>query len=118
MADALVEVGLTRDSVCMGDDIDAPHSGAVLVPGDASPIAIVKAIQRSGYLAYVGPNATWSVRIGAAEILFGTRHGVDFAWPVADEPGIQTGDIGTLFLTYHQQTDPEELLQRMQIGRP
>lgn len=35
MADALVKVGLTRDSVCMADDIDAPHSGTVLVPGDA-----------------------------------------------------------------------------------
>lgn len=118
MPDSMVEVGLTRDSVCMADDIDAPHGGTVLVPGNASPIAIVTAIQRSGYLAYVGPDATWSVRIGAAEILFGTRHGLDFAWPVADEPAIPAGDIGPLFLAYHRQTDPEELLRRMRAERP
>lgn len=117
MPDALIEVVLTRNSVCMADDMDAPHSGTVQVPGDTSPITIVKAIQRSDYLAYVGPNATWSVRIGAAEILFGVRHGLDFAWPVADEPGVQVRDIGPLFLAYHKQTDPNELLRRMRAKR-
>ncbi|MBP2299725.1 hypothetical protein [Azospirillum picis] len=102
----------------MADDIQAPHERAILVPEDASPLDVATAILRSGYLAYVGGDATWSVRIGAVEIVFGTRQGLAFAWP-AREPAIPARDIvGPLFLAYHRQSDPGELLRKLRDRRP
>lgn len=47
-----VRLRLTRDSVCMADDIDAPHERDVEVLTFTDPVVLVTALL--GYLPYVG----------------------------------------------------------------
>ncbi len=48
----LLPVVLTRDSVCAGDDCDAPHEKMVEVPSFVDPEALARALS-SGYLPSV-----------------------------------------------------------------
>ena len=55
-----VRVRLTRDSVCAGDDTDAPHEQAFELPFEASWFAFVQALtQRSKLPSISGGHATW-----------------------------------------------------------
>ena len=55
-----IQVALTRDSVCAGDDCDAPHEASVEEYSFLDPVAFTQAIS-SGYLPSVaGVGHTWT----------------------------------------------------------
>jgi hypothetical protein len=55
-----MNVYATRDSVCAGDDADAPHPLAMTVPAEPSLEAIIVELLRTGYLPSIsGGCATW-----------------------------------------------------------
>ncbi|GAB3579808.1 hypothetical protein GCM10027345_20360 [Hymenobacter daeguensis] len=57
-----MKIILTRESVAMRDDADAPHQRGMTVADTTSLPAIIKVIRRSGYLASIaGGRATWTV---------------------------------------------------------
>jgi hypothetical protein len=56
-----MNVYLSRESVCAGDDVDAPHSETISFPDGTSVLDVLTQVARSGYLAsIVGGEATWS----------------------------------------------------------
>jgi len=66
-----VSVVLTRDSVCAGDDCDAPHEKKIEVHSFLDPLTFVTAVS-SGYLPSIaGVGHTWTCTLngkGIAEI--------------------------------------------------
>ena len=57
-----MKILLTRESVAMGDDADAPHYREMTVADCTSLQAIIKVILQSRYLATIGGGrATWTV---------------------------------------------------------
>lgn len=63
MANILIQI--TRDSVCAGDDCDAPHLRQMEV-SEMMPLKfLIQDILESGYLAKIsGGRATWLIEIG------------------------------------------------------
>jgi len=59
-----MKLKLTRESVAMGDDVDAPHEESLKVPSGSTLQALLEAVIRSGYLPVVRGRATWSVLDG------------------------------------------------------
>lgn len=63
-----VTLRLTRDSVAMGDDVDAPHERVVEVPAVADPVALVRSLV-PGYLANVfGLGHSWTCALNGRTI--------------------------------------------------
>ena len=63
-----VPVVLTRDSVCAGDDCDAPHEKTIEEYSFIDPVAFAQAIS-SGYLPSVaGVNHTWICVLNGVKI--------------------------------------------------
>ena len=57
-----MKILLTRDSVAMGDDDDAPHHREMNIADDTSLQAVIKAVLQSRYLATIGGGkATWTI---------------------------------------------------------
>ena len=72
-SESAVSVRLTRDSVCAGDDVDAPHERQAEVPRFTDPAELAAHLQ-SGYLARVaGRGHSWSCRLNGR--LVATVHG-------------------------------------------
>jgi hypothetical protein len=60
-----IQIKCERDSVCAGDDVDAPHSYKFTVPQNADLSEIFAHLERKGYLALVaGLNHSWEAVIG------------------------------------------------------
>jgi hypothetical protein len=58
-------IKVERDSVCMGDDVDAPHSYSFKLPLDASLSDVFKHLAGKRYMASVaGRNHSWEAIIG------------------------------------------------------
>ncbi len=58
-------IKVERDSVCMGDDVDAPHSYSFKLPLNASLSDVFKHLAGKRYLASVaGRNHSWEAIIG------------------------------------------------------
>lgn len=58
--DPTMKVHLTRDSVAMGDDADAPHEDIRDLPAEMSVHGAVTSVVKSGYLAQIaGGKACW-----------------------------------------------------------
>ena len=69
MNDYLVSV--ERDSVCMGDDVDAPHAYSFRVLPDATFDDVFEHLARKGYLAYVaGKNHSWEAIVDGKPCAF------------------------------------------------
>ncbi|MBL1319962.1 MAG: hypothetical protein COA63_002720 [Methylophaga sp.] len=57
-----MKIHLTRDSIAMGDDVDASHFHTIELPENVTIIEIVGAIINSNYLASIaGGKASWSL---------------------------------------------------------
>ncbi len=104
---------VTRDSVCMADDVYAPHASVVTVAPDADAATVADAILDAG-LAWVGGKAAWSITLAGDAVLFGYRHGLRFVWPVGPGPlRARASDVVRLHVTYLAQADAKELLATM-----
>jgi len=112
-----LRIELTRDSVCAGDDCDAPHAERFTLPSPLPLLETLGLIKASRYLASIaGGRATW------VAILDGEPIGV-----VAQQwdspriyPGCETRPIrdgARLDFAYRAQEDPEETFLRRRGGR-
>ena len=117
-----MDLYVTRDSVAMGDDVDAPHERRFSFP---DPMPIEEAIEKvvaSGYLASIqGGRATWSVVSGFPISVVAQQWGKSrpIGWRPVDPASLQckNGVIG-LHFNYHSQLEPEvvlEVLKRLRI---
>ena len=106
---AAVHLNLTRDSVCLADDADAPHALQLTVAADAGLGVVLDQIAATGWLAYVGADATWSVGVGGAVAVLGVRFGAPFI-QIAGGSGLPAQDMPALHIAYHQQQDHEGVL--------
>jgi hypothetical protein len=62
-------VSVERDSVCMGDDVDAPHSYSFRVSSTATLKDIFVYLSKEGYLASVaGRNHSWQAVINGQPV--------------------------------------------------
>ena len=109
----------TRDSVAMGDDIDAPHERMFVFPDEMSVEAIVAAIAGSGYLASIaGGKATW-VTISGIVLAVVAQQWAD-PRPVLSRPieiaelDVREGIVQMRF-SYHAQKDPNLVLEALKL---
>jgi hypothetical protein len=112
----------TRDSVCAGDDGDAPHAREIDVPGPFDAAGLLRAVLAAEKLPSIaGGQATWCVASGVPLAVVAQQ------WP---EPRMlsflppKLGDLDTdgetvrLHFSYFAQRDPEvvfDVLQRLQL---
>lgn len=67
-------VTLTRDSVCMADDVEAPHTEIFEFDADATLADMVRAIARSSYLPMPGGIWGWTIAVG--DVVMAVRPGL------------------------------------------
>lgn len=69
MTEILIKVG--RDSVCMGDDCDAPHSYSSSASNNSTLSEVFEHLERKRYLASVaGKNHSWEAIIENNSVAF------------------------------------------------
>ena len=114
-----------RDSVCMADDVDAPHE--LVVPLDGEPLreVVVRLIGRSYLATIAGGRATWILYSGArldralavvAQQWCKPQFLVD---PEAAAAGyIEAGAIPHLRFDYWCQVDPRQVFGCLHRGEP
>ncbi len=103
-------IRITRDSVCMADDIDAPHEQQFEFEPETDAQGIAKRLLSGGYLAYVGLNATWTLALGSDQVVFGLRWGRRFIRPVDPETHkFRVTMINAVHVGYAAQQDPKIL---------
>ena len=106
-----MNIQLTRDSVAMGDDVDAPHPHTLYLTENTTIIEIVDTIIRANYLPNIhGGKATWSVaskkpialiaqQWSGAKLLPQLHHSFDTL--LGNDDGYK------IHINYHAQTDPD-----------
>ena len=114
-----MKIQLTRESVAMGDDADAPHEIEFTIRDNATVAEIIEIVFQERYLAQIGGGrATWSVvsRIPVAVLA------QQWASPKLLMPPAQFSELDfsanalRLHCAYHTQEDPDlkfEQLQRL-----
>jgi hypothetical protein len=111
-----MKVHVTRDSVCYGDEVDAPHARQFTFPYGSSTQEFLSKIV---YLASIeGDYASWVV-ISNIPIAVVAQQ-----WPAArlltlspndqEKTDRANGEI-TLHFEYHEQGDPEAIYARLQL---
>jgi hypothetical protein len=94
-----IKVTLKRDSVCAGDDADAPHERAVEVFPFVDTRSFVEQFS-TGYLASVdGVGHSWSVFLNGQHIATMTVHDIE-----PKVPKLSFEDENSLFFKYHSAT--------------
>lgn len=106
-----MKIQLTRDSVAMGDDVDAPHRHTIDLPENTTIIEIIDAIISANYLPNIHDGkATWSVasknpialiaqQWTSAKLLPQLHHSLDTL--LGNDDGYK------IHINYHAQTDPD-----------
>jgi len=94
-----IPVVMTRDSVCAGDDCDAPHEKKMEVTSFLDPAAFTKALA-TGYLASVaGIGHSWSCMLNGVKIAEVRHSGIHPC--VAETP---FSDENQVHFIYHSAT--------------
>jgi hypothetical protein len=94
-----VQVSLTRDSVCAGDDADAPHQQSMLLYPHPDPIAFLEQFS-SGYLASVnGVGHWWRAILNGKPVAIVRVNGIE---PLVAE--LDLGGQNSLYFEYHSAT--------------
>ena len=104
-----IDVQVQRSSVCMGDDMDAPHAYAFTIDQDATLRDVLRHIAEHAYLPNVGgKNHSWSVWVGNEQV--GTILG-NSQYPVSskrlDEPALRHATGGVLKIDYGYESAPD-----------
>ena len=116
-----MKILLTRDSVAMGDDVDAPHFHTLELPEKVTLIEIVDTIHHSNYLANIhGGNASWSVVSNSPIAVIAQQWNKPKLFPqfelIPSLDCLLKNNEGYKFhLNYHAQLDPNivyEVLRR------
>jgi hypothetical protein len=113
---------LWRDSVCAGDDCDAPHELALVVGADSLG-SFIKRLLVADYLPSIsGGNATWILKTErhtdrALAVI--AQQWAEPRFVVAADADVllyinRSAKKPNLYLTYWCQVDPETVFQRLQ----
>lgn len=94
----------TRDSVCMGDDEQAPHARWLDVPADADVATVAHTLLHADYLACVGSRASWSLTINGDRIEFGYRDGEPYVDSPESQMSATAEQAEQIHVSYHGQT--------------
>ena len=114
-----------RDSVCMGDDCDAPHALVLPIAGGESVRDIVRMFGTSYLASIAGGQATWILETGGrparplavlAQQWWRPRFLV--APDIRVTAYIHQGILPHLYLKYWCQVDPERVFGCLQRGEP
>lgn len=113
---------VTRDSVCMADDADAPHATRIAIDPDADALAVADAILRAGYLPSVAGGSTWSLGLGdtpdADAAVFGHSPGHSFSHRVNEGSAtLRSMGVTRLELRYHRQDRPDDVIGGLAMAR-
>ena len=110
-----MQVYASRDSVCAGDDSDAPHGQRFSFPDTYSVMDVVAAIVKSHYLASIsGGHATWSAVSGfpIAVIAQQLPEPLQISWRPIDLAECEhKSGVLQLHFNYHLQKDPDDVLK-------
>ena len=63
-----VRLAMTRDSVCAGDDCDAPHDKVLEIPSFLDPEAFARAISTEYLPSVAGSGHTWTCVLNGLKI--------------------------------------------------
>lgn len=118
-----MKVILTRDSVCAGDDIDAPHKNEIEVHESVSISEFAQEISNMGYLANIsGGKATWSLAASSALAVIAQQWAEPklIAWtnPTLGELAAGNPEL-KLHCSYYAQENPDttyEILRRFKLS--
>ncbi|GAA3964281.1 hypothetical protein [Hymenobacter antarcticus] len=112
-----MKVRLTRESVAMGDDDDAPHHCEITVADDASLLAIIKVVLQSHYLASIAEGkATWTV-ISRIPIAIVAQQWAEprMLTPVSSLSSLNfLGNVLSMHFDYRVQQDPDLVYEEFQ----
>jgi hypothetical protein len=114
-------VTLWRDSVAMGDDMDAPHEWILSLPANAPIAEVVEQIERKKYLPQIaGGQASWILE-GDQPLAVIAQQWKEPRWLVGQGVPVEqvyrkAGDPH-LNLRYWCQADPEEVFEALQSGK-
>ena len=102
-----MKILVTRDSVCAGDDSDAPHSLELEIAPDATLRDVLGLLERPRYLAGIqGGMATWVAVSGAPLAIVCEQHSEPWCLFDADTLASELFREATLHFFYLAQIDP------------
>ncbi len=105
-------IRMTRDSVCMGDDVMSPNEMVVAVDQDETLQSFLGGPVVRDYLPKImGGKATWTALSGKTVLGVLAQE-----WPNPVLLVRQTSVPKDLFFRYHAQVDPHETLERVRAG--
>jgi len=112
-----VKLLLTRDSVAIGDDINAPHLKETAIDESATSLDLARQILKMRYLANIGTGeATWSMATDIPVAIIAQQ----WEEPKLISPGNSTvkelakgEDCLEVHINYHCQEDPDETLEKL-----
>ena len=102
-------IAVTRDSVCLADDADAPHEVSIRVDPNADMTTLAETVLASRALPQVGANAGWWFAARDARIALGFRDHMPFVRVARGDASLLAGDLIRLHLGYAAQLDPDAL---------
>lgn len=112
-----MKLELTRDSVAIGDDIDAPHFREIVIDENATSLDLARQILGMRYLANIGiGEATWSISTDIPVAIIAQQ----WKEPKLVNPVNSTikelamgGDRLKVHINYHCQEDPDKILKKL-----
>jgi hypothetical protein len=107
---ASIAVTLTRDSVCMADDVDAPHEEVFAFDPELDLMGMARHIARSSYLPMPSDAWGWTIEHGSAVVAVRPRLLTRYAICLRGDPAtVRAADIATLSATYVRPNSPWRL---------
>lgn len=103
-------IAITRDSVCLADDVDAPHEITVAVDHIADMTTLAETVLASGALPHVGANAGWWFAARDARVALGFCDRVPFVRIARADLDLLAADLTRLHLGYVARLDPDALV--------
>jgi len=109
-----MKILVTRDSVCAGDDCDAPHALSLDVDPNATLRDVLASLTRPRYLAGIqGGMATWVAESGEPLAIVCEQH--PEPWFLFDPETLASElfPARTLYFHYLAQIDPQFVLEQL-----
>jgi hypothetical protein len=106
-----MKINIERDSVCAGDDVDAPHAKSLELPSPGSLGQLVAAVRLVNYLPSIqGGQATWILRLGGQAVAVLAQQWVEPKYLVDSSIPVDSlikPDLSEIFIEYCEQEDPQ-----------
>ena len=112
-----MNVYLSRDSVCAGDDVDAPHSKTISFPDGTAILDVLTQVAHSGYLASIaGGEATWSATSNIPLAVVAQQWSKPKPLPALlySSPALDVKDNALrIHFNYHAQQNPDKVYETL-----